>query len=145
MINCEYVSFEENFKLNNYINELNGHPKLVDCERLFEYLRILRDKYGDKVRKITNKINLKIVKPAISYIMRNSQFTTEYRNKAFDLSRKVLYFSARDDFDSFMLYTEIDRPFAEKFWQPRKKSKMKEICEGLQQLADDELDVLFVA
>ncbi len=145
MINCEEITLEENLKLNNYINELNGRPKLVDCERLFEYLRIIRDKYGDSVRKITNKINLKIVKPAIAYIMRNSKFTTEYRNKAFELSKKVLYFSARDDFDSFLLYTEIDRPYTEKFWQPRKKSQMKKICEALQELADDELDVLFVA
>lgn len=145
MINCDYIEYQENFKLNEYINNLNGIPKLVDCERLFEYLRILKDKYGDKVKDLVNKVNIKIVRNALSFIMRNSKFTTEYRNKAFDLSKKSLFFSARDDFDSFMLYTEIDRPYNEKFWQPRKKSKMKEVCTALQELADDKLDVLFVA
>ena len=145
MINCEILTIEDNSRLNQYINVLNGMPKLVDCERLFEYLRILRDRYGEPVRALTNKINIAIVRSALSYIMRNGKFTLEYRNRAFDLSKKSLFFSARDDFDSFMLYTEIDRPYDEKFWQPRKKSRMKEVCTALQELADDKLDVLFVA
>ncbi len=145
MIYSKEISQEENVRLNGYISALSGIPKLVDCEKLFEFLRILRANYGTAVQKFVNKINIKILRPAITFIWTKSKFTLEYRNRAFDLSRKSLLFSARDDFDSFMLYTEIDRPTADKFWQPRRNSKMREACEALQELADDKIDVLFMA
>lgn len=145
MIYSKEISQEENVRLNGYISALSGIPKLVDCEKLFEFLRILRANYGTAVHKFVNKINIKILRPAITFIWTKSKFTLEYRNRAFDLSRKSLLFSARDDFDSFMLYTEIDRPTADKFWQPRRNSKMREACEALQELADDKIDVLFMA
>lgn len=145
MINCKEITVEENIRLNTYINALEGSPKLLDCEKLFEYLRILQAKYGKAVKKAVNKINIKILRPAITYIWTKHKFTLEYRNRAFDLSKKSLLFSARDDFDSFMLYTEIDRPSGDKFWQPRRNSKLKVACEALQELADDKIDVLFMA
>lgn len=145
MINCKEITVEENIRLNTYINALEGSPKLLDCEKLFEYLRILQAKYGKPVTKAMNKINIQILRPAITYIWTKHKFTLEYRNRAFDLSKKSLLFSARDDFDSFMLYTEIDRPSGDKFWQPRRNSKLKVSCETLQELADDKIDVLFMA
>lgn len=145
MIYCDNISVDENAKLNGYIGSLSGIPKLSDCERIFEYLRILRAEHGKAVVEFVNKVNIKILRPAIAFIWTKSKFPLEYRNRAFDLSKKSLLFSAREDFDSFMLYTEIDRPNGDKFWQPRKKSKMRLACEGLQELADDKIDVLFMA
>lgn len=145
MITCKELSWEDNERLNKYIDALAGIPKLIDCERLFEYLRILKATYGAAVVKALNKINIKILRPAITFIWTKSKFTLEYRNRALELSKKSLLFSAREDFDSFMLYTEFDRPSGEKFWQPRRNSKMREICEALQELADDIIDVLFIA
>ena len=145
MINCKSITPEENARLNRYIDALKGSPKLVDCERLFEYLRILKEQYGDAVKKAVNKINIQILRPAITYIWTKRKHTIEYRNQALELSKKSLFFSARDDFDSFMLYTEIDRPVGEQFWKNRRKSKLSEVCKGLQDLADDKLDVLFIA
>lgn len=51
MINCKEITVEENIRLNTYINALEGSPKLLDCEKLFEYLRILQAKYGKAVTK----------------------------------------------------------------------------------------------
>lgn len=145
MVYCKEITGDENSRLNQYIEALRGVPKLIDCEKLFEFLRILRANYGASVVKAVNKINIQILRPALTYIWTKSKFTLEYRNRAFDLSRKSLLFSAREDFDSFMLYTEIDRPMGDKFWQPRRNSKLKVACEYLQELADDKIDVLFIA
>lgn len=145
MINFKGISVEENDRLNKYINALEGTPKLVDCERLFEYLRILKEKYGSSVKNLVNKVNIKILRPAITYIWTKRKHTQEYRNKALELGKKSLFFSARDDFESFMLYTEIDRPISEQFWKNRRKSKLSIVCDALQDLADDKLDVLFIA
>lgn len=64
--------------------------------------------------------------------------------KYFDVYKQCLLYEAPVDFDSFMLYLEIDRPPAEKFYAPRRK-KIKHLVDALQRLADDELDELFVS
>lgn len=145
MIKCNVLSVEDETRLNNYANELMGKARLLDCERLFEYLRILLSKYGEPVRKMVNKLNIELLRPAITFLWAQKTNDFAYRNRAFELSKKSLLFSARDDFDSFMLYTEIDRPLDDKFWSPRRNSKMHEVCKSLQELADDNLDVLFIA
>lgn len=68
-------------------------------------------------------------------------------NKAVEINRiyrKVLLFLAPRDFDSYMIYLEIDRPPHEKFYQPRRK-QLKKVVNALQKLADDELDELFLS
>ena len=145
MIKCNKISFEDEARLNRYINSLVTNPCLLECERLFEYLRILLSTYGEPVRKMVNKLNIEVLRPAITFLWGDKTKDIGYRNRAYELSKKSLLFSARDDFDSFMLYTEIGRHPDEKFWQPRRSSKMAEICQGLQELADDVIDVLFVA
>lgn len=62
----------------------------------------------------------------------------------YNLYKNCLLFEAPVDFDSFMLYIEIDRPPREKFYAPRRK-KIKHIVDALQRLADDELDELFIS
>ena len=51
---------------------------------------------------------------------------------------------ARDDFDSFMIALEWNRPSTEKFWLPRRK-KLMGICNALQDLANGYLDELFLS
>lgn len=145
MIKCNKITAEDEARLNRYVNSLAANPRLLECERLFEYLRILLSTYGEPVRKMVNKLNIEVLRPAITYLWGDKTKELAYRNRAFELSKKSLLFSARDDFDSFMLYTEIGRHPDEKFWQPRRNSKMKLVCDALQELADDKIDVLFVA
>lgn len=62
----------------------------------------------------------------------------------YSLYRKTLLFDARSDFDSYMLYLELDRKAEERFYQPRRRTFMP-FVRGLQELADDELDELFLS
>lgn len=64
--------------------------------------------------------------------------------KLFDMNRQILLWEAPDCFDSFMLYNEIDRPYREQFWLPRRK-KLLHICNALQELEDGDLDELFLS
>ena len=61
----------------------------------------------------------------------------------FQVYRKSLLFDAPYNFDSYMLYLEIDRKPEERFYQPRRR-QLKRIVDELQKLADDELDELFI-
>lgn len=62
----------------------------------------------------------------------------------FELYKHSLLFDAPHDFDSYLLYLEIDRKPAERFYQPRRKV-LKPVVDALQDLADDRLDELFLS
>ena len=62
----------------------------------------------------------------------------------FDLYRKMLLFDARNDFDSYLQYLEIDREPRERFYLPR-RAVLRPLVGGLQDLADDKLDELFLS
>ena len=68
----------------------------------------------------------------------------ETGRKLVGLHRKVLLAAARDDFDSFMLALEFNRPPQEAFWRPRRKHLMP-ICQALQDMENDKLDELFLS
>lgn len=61
-----------------------------------------------------------------------------------ELYRRVLLTAAPEDFDSFMLALEVNRPPEEQFWKPR-RGKLMPICEALQAMEDGELDELFLS
>ena len=65
-------------------------------------------------------------------------------DKLFDLYKRSLLFDAPHDFDSYLLYLEINRKPSERFYQPRRKV-LKRVADALQMLADDELDELFIS
>lgn len=60
-----------------------------------------------------------------------------------DLYWKALHFEAPHRFESFLLYMEKNRPAEEKFYQPR-INPLNQVVQGIQDLADDELDELFI-
>ena len=51
---------------------------------------------------------------------------------------------AKDLFEDFLIALEWGRKPSEKFYEPR-KSRLKAITDGLQDLADDKLDELFIS
>lgn len=59
------------------------------------------------------------------------------------LHQQVLLSAAVYDFDSFMLALEFNRNPSERFWLPRRKVLLND-CMALQELADDQLDELFI-
>ena len=59
--------------------------------------------------------------------------------------RRSLLFEAPYDFDSYLLYAEINRQTKKRFYQPR-RAKLKPVVDSLQALCgDDELDMLAVS
>lgn len=59
--------------------------------------------------------------------------------------RRSLLFEAPYDFDSYLLYAEINRQAKKRFYQPR-RAKLKPVVDSLQALCgDDELDLLAVS
>lgn len=68
----------------------------------------------------------------------------EQKGKFYDIYRKALRFDAVDRFDSFMLYLELDREAAKRFYHPRRKV-LKQFVDALQALEDDKLDELHLS
>lgn len=62
----------------------------------------------------------------------------------FELYKKTLLFDAPHNFDSYLLYLEINRKPNERFYQPRRKV-LKPLVDALQELTDDKLDELFLS
>lgn len=62
----------------------------------------------------------------------------------FELYKKTLLFEAPYDFDSYLLYLEINRKPQERFYKPRRRV-LRTVAAALQALADDELDELFIS
>ena len=56
---------------------------------------------------------------------------------------QTLLFEAPYLFESFMLYMEKNRPPEERFYQPR-VNPLKRVADGIQAMAEDRLDELFV-
>lgn len=62
----------------------------------------------------------------------------------YELYRKTLLFDAPHDFDSFLLYVEINRPLEKKFYQPR-RHYLRPIVQGYQDILDGKLRLLTVS
>lgn len=62
----------------------------------------------------------------------------------FELYKRTLLFDAPYDFDSYLLYMEIDRRPQERFYQPRRRV-LKQLVDALQAITDGELDELFLS
>ena len=62
----------------------------------------------------------------------------------FHLYKRSLLFDAVYEFDSYLLYVEVNRPPEQRFYQPRRRI-MKQLVDAVQQLTDDELDELFLS
>ena len=62
----------------------------------------------------------------------------------FEIYEKALKFASGEDFHSFLIWNELDRPVYERFYQNRMK-QLKPIVEALQEAADGKLDELFIS
>lgn len=62
----------------------------------------------------------------------------------YDIYEKAIKFAGNEDFHSFLIWNELDRPVAERFYQNRMK-QLKPIVEALQEAADGKLNELFIS
>lgn len=108
---------------------------LVAYQDLFELCRNIEQEDFSLAHETNAQLRSKVT-AAIKLRKNVSEF--------FNLYRRSLLFDAPHDFDSYLLYLEIDRKPAERFYQPRRKV-MKRVVDVLQMLVDDELDELFIS
>lgn len=102
----------------------------------FEMLRGVKDAGGVPERDLMH----------LGWAIRNQSLTflKQQGSDAADLYKKALLFNAVRSFDDYMIYLEFQRPKEEQFYLPRRKV-MKPLVDALQELADDELDELFLS
>ena len=62
----------------------------------------------------------------------------------YSVYRRAMLFDAPVDFDSYLLYLELDREPSARFYQPRRK-RLLGIVQAIQRLIDGELDELFIS
>ena len=62
----------------------------------------------------------------------------------YSVYRRAMLFDAVVDFDSYLLYLELDREPSARFYQPRRK-RLLGIVQAIQRLIDGELDELFIS
>lgn len=123
------------------------------CEHLIERsdgnppYQLLSD-YFELIRKIDGRERAleknKTVQKYSAIMASKNADNTELAMKYYDLRRKSLLFAAYDDFDSYLLYLEWNRPPSKKFYQPRRKV-LRVVAQDMQDLEDDKLDFLAVS
>lgn len=101
---------------------------------------ICRDMENDYFEK-SHETNLKL-RGYINKGLRQSDSCLA--DEFFNLYKDSLLFDAPYNFDSYLLYLEIDRKPSDRFYMPRRKI-LKIVVDALQDLTDDKLDELFIS
>lgn len=110
---------------------LNTYKALRDY---LDMAMLIADKNGDNDIKYALCITMEI-KGTIPTL----PLTQEFNN----LYWETMLFESQYVFESFMLYMERKRPPEERFYQPR-INPLRQVAIAIQELADDELDELFI-
>ena len=108
-----------------------GEPKIVDREGT-EVAAVNSEDF-----KLAHELNVEL-RSAAGKLVRGGS------GDAADLYRRSLLFDAPYDLDAYILYLEWDRPWENKFYEPRRKQLLPLVRE-IQRLEDDELDILGIS
>lgn len=104
----------------------------------FELLRILEDEGNVKRAHTLNKQVQSLTAKGVSHP------DLDLGVKFYELHKRSLLFSAQVDFDSYMQYVEFDRDPEKRFYLPRRRF-IQPMVKGLQDIADDVLDLLTIS
>lgn len=67
-----------------------------------------------------------------------------FRQRMYELNRLILCYCAPENFDDYILYMEIDRPYEKQFYLPRRK-QLKPLADAMEQLERRELELLSIS
>lgn len=112
-----------------------------DYQAAHDYFELLRIYADEGHAKQAHKLN-KQVQDITAQGVQHKDIDTGV--KFYELHKRSLLFSARDDFDSYMQYIEFDREPEKRFYLPRRKIIMP-IVQSLQDVADNKLDLLTIS
>lgn len=111
--------------------------KLSDASALSDFFEVIRavEKENFELAHKKNKLVRNL----------SGKYAKEFNSaKMFDLHKKSLLFDSKIDFDSYLMYLEIEREPKDKFYIPRRKI-MRKVVNSLQKIADGELEELFLS
>lgn len=101
---------------------------------LFDVCRLMEEtdfKGAHELNKEVRRLSARYAKEQVS-------------ERMFELNKRSLLFDAPYDFESYIMYTEWNRPNDKRFYIPRRKQLVK-VAGALQRLADGELDLLAIS
>ena len=141
----KYITQADNYIFNHGIDEA-----VIDAYSEASKMAILTEKdiqYGlslsKKSKSILNEFVMKQTNGDIWALEKYQQDNNTDPYKFIVNYYELLKLESRYCFESFMLYMEKNRPYKERFYQPR-ETPLKRVAQGIQELADDVLDELFV-
>lgn len=100
-------------------------------ELLFQYARNSDDRL---IMRRVRRLSVKYAKAC----------TENDRLEFLGLYKKALLYMAQYDFDSYLIYLELEREPEKRFYEPRRE-ELREVVQALQDLEDDVLDILSVS
>ncbi len=121
---------------------INAFVQATNCAFLEEKDIEYGLKISGRVKELIEQLVRKLTGADISKLEKYCQDNkAEYDilNKYYDL----LKIEAPHKFESFMLYMEKNRPKEERFYEPR-INPLRQVAQGIQDLADDKLDEIFI-
>jgi len=113
-------------------------PEFEAYQDYFDTLRLL----GKEDKAKSYEHNLWLRAETARHVMQGKD--PEQIAKFYELNKKTYLYMAQDDFDSYCIYLEWNRPVEKRFYQHRAKA-LKPIVDGLQAMADGKLDLLAVS
>lgn len=116
---------------------IKKEPTAVSAyEDLFSLCRGIEEENYSLAHKTNNQMRV-----VLAQNFKSAKNTSAF----FDIYRRSLLFDARDSFDSYLLYMEINRDTKKRFYQPRRRV-LKRVVDALQELADNpELELLGIS
>lgn len=100
------------------------------CQMLYDYA--------------ANNDDRPVMKEVIKIATAGARSAATGKSEYYECLKDAYFYQARYDFRSYMIALEWDRKPEEKFYEPRAK-QMEPLVRGIQALADDELDELFLS
>lgn len=116
------------------LKKIKEHPTHnVPYYDMMAFLKQIKPTHNELATELNGKLRV--------YVAKNIE---KNPNDYFKVYRESLLLDAKQDFDSYLLFLELNREPADRFYQPRRKV-LKPIVEALQQLADGKLKELFLS
>lgn len=122
--------------INRISYEIHRHPENYNA---YDDLFTVCVEAEKKDFTLAHETSRKIKRTAASFVGKGFRISDFFK-----LYKKCLLFDAKYRFDDYMLYLEINRQPAHRFYQPRRKV-MLPLVNAIQMLIDDELDELFLS
>lgn len=133
----------------NYIKQHGITDEIIDKYCLASHYALCDIKDVSMGLQISARAK-EIIRKSVMDVMNKSMIELDIFCQERDIKADILdkfYGILKDEsyylFESFMLYMEKNRPYTERFYQPR-VNPLKQVAQGIQDLADDKLDELFI-